>query len=56
MPEHLECGAGELDLPETLGALTGIGYGGLAAVDLPRHSHAAPEVATRAIGALRGAE
>lgn len=51
--EHLEFGQGQLDLPGTLAALDGIGYGGLAAVELPRHSHAAPDVARRAIGALR---
>lgn len=53
--EHLEFGEGQLDLPATLGALSEIGYGGLAAVELPRHSHAAPDVARRAIGALRAA-
>ncbi|WP_258341449.1 EboA domain-containing protein [Saccharopolyspora gregorii] len=51
--EHLEFGDGELDLPGTLEALAGIGYTGLAAVELPRHGHAAPQVARRAIGALR---
>ncbi|PRX48586.1 sugar phosphate isomerase/epimerase [Prauserella shujinwangii] len=54
--EHLEFGAGELDLTATLAALTGIGYTGLAAVELPRHSHAAPEVARRSLAALRAAE
>jgi sugar phosphate isomerase/epimerase len=53
--EHLEFGEGELDLAETLGALVEIGYGGLAAVELPRHSHAAPEVARRGMTALRAA-
>jgi hypothetical protein len=53
--EHLEFGEGALDLPATLRALTDTGYTGLAAVELPRHSHAAPEVARRAIGALRAA-
>jgi L-ribulose-5-phosphate 3-epimerase len=53
--EHLEFGDGELDLPVTLAALTEVGYRGLAAVELPRHSHAAPEVARRAIEALRTA-
>ncbi|MBN6036313.1 EboA domain-containing protein [Amycolatopsis sp. 195334CR] len=50
--EHLEFGEGQLDLPATLGALTEIGYEGLAAVELPRHSHAAPEVAARAFRVL----
>ncbi|ONI81935.1 sugar phosphate isomerase [Saccharothrix sp. ALI-22-I] len=53
--EHLEFGEGALDLPATLAALEEIGYTGLAAVELPRHSHAAPEVARRAIEALRAA-
>ncbi len=53
--EHLEFGEGQLDLPATLGALTEIGYTGVAAVELPRHSHAAPDVAARALRALRAA-
>ncbi|MCE6996292.1 EboA domain-containing protein [Saccharothrix sp. S26] len=53
--EHLEFGEGSLDLPATLAALEEIGYTGLAAVELPRHSHAAPEVARRALSALRAA-
>ena len=50
--EHLEFGDGDLDLAETLGALSHIGYTGVAAVELPRHSHAAPLVAARAMTAL----
>jgi L-ribulose-5-phosphate 3-epimerase len=53
--EHLEFGEGELNLPATLAALTEVGYTGIAAVELPRHSHAAPGVAAKAIGALRAA-
>ena len=53
--EHLEFGDGELDLRATLAALTEIGYTGVAAVELPRHSHAAPVVATRALLALQDA-
>lgn len=53
--EHLEFGQGRLDLPDALGALTDIGYTGVAAVELPRHSHAAPAVAERALQALRTA-
>lgn len=53
--EHLEFGDGELNLPATLAALSEVGYTGVAAVELPRHSHAAPVVAARAIAALRGA-
>lgn len=54
--EHLEFGEGELDLTGTLAALTEVGYTGLAAVELPRHSHAAPDVARRSLGALRAAD
>ena len=43
--EHLELGTGELDLDRVLGALVESGYTGLACVELPRHSHAAPVVA-----------
>ncbi|ONI87515.1 sugar phosphate isomerase [Actinosynnema sp. ALI-1.44] len=53
--EHLEFGEGELDLPGTLAALAEVGYTGVAAVELPRHSHAAPDVARRAIAALEAA-
>ncbi|MFD5829065.1 EboA domain-containing protein [Lentzea sp. NPDC060358] len=53
--EHLEFGEGELDLAGTLGALTEIGYTGVAAVELPRHSHAAPAAARAAMTALTGA-
>jgi L-ribulose-5-phosphate 3-epimerase len=53
--EHLEFGEGELNLPATLAALTEVGYTGVAAVELPRHSHAAPVVAARAFTALRAA-
>ncbi|MCE7011489.1 EboA domain-containing protein [Kibdelosporangium philippinense] len=53
--EHLEFGEGELDLPGTLAALAEVGYTGVAAVELPRHSHAAPDVARRAIAALTAA-
>lgn len=50
--EHLEFGEGEVDLPAALGALLDVDYGGLAAVELPRHSHAAPAVARRSLDAL----
>lgn len=53
--EHLEFGEGELDLAATLAALREVGYTGVAAVELPRHSHAAPDVAAKAISALRAA-
>jgi len=51
--EHLEFGEGEIDFPPVLRALDG--YRGLVAVELPRHSHAAPEVARRSIEFLKGA-
>jgi L-ribulose-5-phosphate 3-epimerase len=53
--EHLEFGEGELDLSGTLAALAAVGYAGVAAVELPRHSHAAPDVARRAMEALQAA-
>jgi sugar phosphate isomerase/epimerase len=54
--EHLEFGAGEIDFPAVLGALTETDYGGLVAVELPRHSHAAPSVARDSLAFLRAAE
>jgi len=54
--EHLEFGAGEIDFPPVLRALVDGGYRGLVAVELPRHSHAAPEVARRSLAFLRAAE
>jgi L-ribulose-5-phosphate 3-epimerase len=53
--EHLPFGEGELDLARTLAALDETGYAGVAAVELPRHCHAAPEVARASIEALRAA-
>ncbi|GGM14650.1 sugar phosphate isomerase/epimerase family protein [Dactylosporangium sucinum] len=54
--EHLEFGAGEIDFPPVLRALTETDYGGLVAVELPRHSHAAPSVARDSLAFLRAAE
>lgn len=51
--EHLELGTGALDLDGVLGALVDTGYTGLASVELPRHSHAAPVVARSSLSALR---
>ncbi len=51
--EHLELGTGELDLDRVLGALVETGYAGLACVELPRHSHAAPAVAASTMTALQ---
>lgn len=53
--EHLEFGTGEIDFPPVLRALTDAGYRGLVAVELPRHSHAAPTVAARSLDFLRAA-
>ncbi len=54
--EHLEFGAGEIDFPATLRALADAGYGGLVAVELPRHAHAAPVVARDSLAFLTAAE
>jgi sugar phosphate isomerase/epimerase len=51
--EHLEFGAGEIDFPPVLAALDAVGYTGLVAVELPRHSHAAPAIARRSLDFLR---
>jgi sugar phosphate isomerase/epimerase len=53
--EHLELGQGEIDFPPVLAALRDVQYLGLVAVELPRHSHAAPEVAARALAFLQAA-
>jgi sugar phosphate isomerase/epimerase len=53
--EHLMFGEGGLDLPAALAALEEIGYEGLVAVELSRHSHRAHEVVPAAMAALRGA-
>ncbi|MFC7546049.1 sugar phosphate isomerase/epimerase family protein [Plantactinospora sp. GCM10030261] len=53
--EHLEFGDGEIDFPPVLAALSAAGYSGLVAVELPRHSHAAPAVARRSLDFLRAA-
>ncbi|MER7892398.1 sugar phosphate isomerase/epimerase family protein [Micromonospora sp. NPDC094482] len=53
--EHLEFGEGEIDFPPVLRALDDAGYRGLVAVELPRHSHAAPAVAARSLDFLRAA-
>ena len=53
--EHLEFGAGEIDFPPVLQALSDGGYAGLVAVELPRHSHAAVPVAASSVTFLRDA-
>lgn len=54
--EHLRFGAGEIDFPPVLRALSEAGYRGLVAVELPRDSHAAPAVAAESMEFLRKAE
>lgn len=51
--DHLELGTGELDLVAAFQALVDAGYAGLASVELPRHSHAAPSVARSSMQAMR---
>ena len=54
--EHLEFGQGEIDFPPVLDAIAATGFRGLVSVELPRHSHAAPDVAARSLLFLRAAE
>jgi L-ribulose-5-phosphate 3-epimerase len=54
--EHLPFGEGEVDLPGVLGGLREVGYAGLVSVELPRHSHAGPDLAARSLDSLRRAE
>ncbi|MET9667677.1 sugar phosphate isomerase/epimerase family protein [Streptomyces sp. NPDC006475] len=51
--EHLPFGEGEIDFPPVLAALAATGYQGLTVVELPRHSHAGPELARTSIEFLR---
>ncbi|MFI9588534.1 sugar phosphate isomerase/epimerase family protein [Streptomyces sp. NPDC052236] len=51
--EHLPFGDGEIDFPPVLDALAATGYQGLTVVELPRHSHAGPELARASIEFLR---
>jgi sugar phosphate isomerase/epimerase len=51
--EHLELGHGDLDLDLVLAALVEADYAGLACIELPRHSHAAPVVAASSMTTLR---
>ena len=53
--EHLELGQGQLDLVLALKTLAQINYRGVAAVELPRHSHDAPGLAERSMNAMRQA-
>ncbi|MFE5898595.1 sugar phosphate isomerase/epimerase family protein [Streptomyces sp. NPDC056488] len=51
--EHLPFGEGEIDFPPVLDALASVGYRGLTVVELPRHSHAGPELARTSLAFLR---
>ncbi|WP_425841213.1 sugar phosphate isomerase/epimerase family protein [Streptomyces fractus] len=53
--EHLPFGEGEIDFPAVLGALAATGYQGLTVVELPRHSHAGPQLAAQSLDFLRAA-
>jgi sugar phosphate isomerase/epimerase len=53
--EHRPFGEGEIDLPLVLATLTDVGYTGVAAVELPRHSYDAPGLARRSMTALHDA-
>lgn len=53
--EHLELGTGSLDLAAAFATLAEIGYEGIAAVELPRHSHDAPRLAVASLAAMQEA-
>lgn len=53
--EHLPFGEGALDIPEILATLDDVGFRGLAAVELSRHSHAAHELVFASLEYLREA-
>ncbi|MET0435251.1 MAG: TIM barrel protein [Cellulomonas sp.] len=58
--DHRPFGEGDLDLPDALAALAGAvagpaAYGGVVAVELPRHSWDAPRQVADAADAIRGA-
>lgn len=53
--EHRPFGEGDIDLRAVLGTLADIGFTGVAAVELPRHSYDAPGLARRSMAALNEA-
>ena len=53
--EHLELGTGQLDIDLAFRTLSEIGYTGVAAIELPRDSHAAPRLAEESIARMRQA-
>lgn len=54
--EHLPLGEGEIDWGAIVSALAQIEYGGVALVELSRHSHVAPLMAQRSLLFLRSVE
>jgi L-ribulose-5-phosphate 3-epimerase len=54
--EHLMFGEGDLELGPALWTLGDVGYEGMVAVELSRHSHRAHETVPRSIAVLQGAE
>ncbi|MGI5193602.1 sugar phosphate isomerase/epimerase family protein [Streptomyces sp. CA-288835] len=53
--EHLPFGDGEIDFPPVLQALATTPYQGLIVVELPRHSHAGPQLAKQSLQFLHHA-
>ncbi|MFC4465473.1 sugar phosphate isomerase/epimerase family protein [Streptomyces xiangluensis] len=53
--EHLPFGDGEIDFPPVLEALATTSYQGLMVVELPRHSHAGPQLAEQSLQFLHRA-
>ncbi|MFJ5773075.1 sugar phosphate isomerase/epimerase family protein [Streptomyces sp. NPDC093094] len=53
--EHLPFGDGDIDFPPVLRALSATGYQGLTVVELPRHSHAGPDLAALSLPFLHRA-
>ena len=52
---HVPFGEGDLDLHDTLAGLSSCGFEGIAAVELSRDSHRAPDAARHALAAIRAA-
>ncbi|MEC8495644.1 MAG: sugar phosphate isomerase/epimerase family protein, partial [Planctomycetota bacterium] len=50
--QHLPLGEGDLDLAEALGALVDVGFDGVAAVELSRDGHRAPDALAASFEAL----
>lgn len=54
--DHLQIGEGEIDFAGVFSALRSVGFQGVAAVELSRHSHAAPDAARVALERLSAAQ